>query len=549
MDTGGACVVTVITEPPGQWVEQGSYVAWRGYAALEFVALSVVSGTMRGMAHEGLVVRLDPNNVQTSWLLGCAGADRKARNFAVELIRAQVEDYRYLRDAGAPNDALPKTLTARDLQDAWHAHKSERAPWHATYPSKVYLFALQGAHGAYRRWLSGKGGLPRFRSRHDPLSFKVCESVRLDARHLRLPGKQQIRIYRPDPAQARVRRLIRRGKARIVSVKVWRRPDHTWWASLTLELDKARIRRPAPVPDTAAGPVVAGVDLGVKTRAVAADARGRVLAEEPGMRLLRDRAVKLRRAQRQLSRKDRSHGQTVGAGRARRSPSRRREKARLRVARIHRDIANTPATLTHQLTARLTRLGAYVVVEDLAVRGMTTNGGVRKKGLNRAVHDAAMAEIRRQVAYKLPDGRLLAADRWYPSSRLCSRCGSKNHALTLADRYWACDTCGTTHDRDVNAATNLAAWGRRHLAMPDVGTQAGDRDWPGPSESAGSHARRAAHHPAADHVGVAGACDEAGTPHPQTEHVSVGSVGDGPGQGPVAADTRTGATPRATHPR
>lgn len=512
--------------------------------------LSVVPGTMRCMAHEGLVVRLDSNNVQTSWLLGCAGADRKARNFAVELIRARTEDYRYLRDAGAPNDALPTVLSARDIQDAWHAQKDERAPWHATYPSKVYLFALRGAHGAYSRWLSGKGGFPRFRSRHDPLSFKVCESVHLDVRHLRLPGKQRIKIYRPDPAQARVRRLIRRGKARVVSVKLWRRPDRTWWASLTVDVDKARTRCPSPVPDTVSAPAVVGVDLGVKTRVVVADASGHVVAEEPGMRLLRDRAIKLRRAQRHLSRKDRSYGDAIGAGWARRSPSRRREKARLRVARIHRDVANTRATLTHQLTARLSRLDAYVVVEDLAVRGMTAKGGARKKGLNRAVHDAAMAEVRRQLTYKLPDGRLVPADRWYPSSLLCSRCGSKNHALTLADRSWECDTCGTTHDRDVNAATNLAAWGRRHLAMPGGGTQAGDRDWPGPSEEAPLHARGAAHHPAEQLTsGAAGACDETGTPHPRTGLVSVGSVGDGPGQGPVAVDTSLGESPSATYPR
>lgn len=286
-----------------------------------------------------------------------------------------------------------------------------------------------------------------------------------------------------------------------------------------------------------------GVDLGVKTRAVAADPDGVVVAQVTGTNALRDRDRKLRRAQRVVSRKDRAHGHAVGAGRARRSPSRRREKARLRVARLHADVANTRATLTHQLTAQLAGHGSYVVVEDLSVRGMAARGGARKKGLNRAVHDAALAEIRRQLTYKLPAGHLIVADRWYPSSRLCSRCGGKNQALTLADRSWTCDTCGTSHDRDVNAATNLATWGRRQLHA--AGIQVGDRDWPGPSEDPGPHARRAAHHPTLK----VGACVETGTQHPHTGLVSVGSVWDGPGHGPVATETcATGATSSAPHP-
>lgn len=493
------------------------------------------------------MVRLDPNNTQASWLLGCAGADRKARNFAVELIKANAEDYAYLRDAGVPNEALPKALTVRDLQDAWHTQKNQRAPWRQKYPSKVYLFALQGAHGAYRNWLGGKSRFPRFRTRYDSPSFKVCESLRLEERHLCLPKKQRIRIYRPDPAQARVRRLLRRGKARIVSAKIWRRPDGTWYASLTLEVDKARTRTRTRRPADFGPAGVVGVDLGVKSRAVAAEANGVVVAEVAGMRLLRERAVKLRRAQRAVSRKDRAHGAATGAGRARRSPSRRRENARLRVARIHRDIANTRESLTHQLTAQLARLDAHVVVEDLAVQGMGRRGGVRKKGLNRAVHDAALAEIRRQLAYKIPDGHLLVADRWYPSSKLCSRCGVKNQALTLADRFWTCETCGTRHDRDVNAAINLAAWGKQQLNA--VGTQVGDRDWPGPSGDLSLHARGAAHHPAL----AVGACVETGTQRPRTEPVSVGTVGsvwDGPGQGPVAAGTRASSrNSNAAHPR
>lgn len=265
--------------------------------------MSVVYGTISPVtSFEGLVVRLDPNNTQASYLAGCAGAYRKAYNYAVEQLRTNTEDYRYLRDAGAPNDTLPKPLTARDVQDSWHRGKDAHAPWHREYPSKVYLFALQAAHRAHRNWMTGKAGFPRFQTKHGPTKFKVCESIHLQARHLALPKLGPVKIYRPDPAQARLRRHLRRGKARIVSASLWRTPAGIWHASLTIERDTARTR---PADHTAPTGVV-GVDLGVKTRAVAADPTGSVVVHVTGTNPLRDQARKLRRAQRVLSRKD--HG-------------------------------------------------------------------------------------------------------------------------------------------------------------------------------------------------------------------------------------------------
>lgn len=199
------------------------------------------------------------------------GAYWKAYHYAVERCRAQTEDYQFLRDAGAPNDALPKSLSARDVQDGWHRDKAERAPWHAEYPSKTYLFALQAALRAHRNWMAGKGGFPRFQTRVGPVKFKVCENIHLNERHLSLPKMGPVKIYRPDPAQARTRRLIRRSKARIVSASVWRSPAGVWHASLTLERDKSRTQETG----TTEGPCgVVGVDLGVKTRTVAVDPGG-----------------------------------------------------------------------------------------------------------------------------------------------------------------------------------------------------------------------------------------------------------------------------------
>jgi putative transposase len=102
-----------------------------------------------------------------------------------------------------------------------------------------------------------------------------------------------------------------------------------------------------------------------------------------------------------------------------------------------------------------------IVVETLNIAGMRTAGGAGKRGLNRALADAALAEVRRMLGYKTLwyHSRLVEADRWYPSSKICSTCGRRKPNLTLANRTYACDHCGVALDRDLNAAINLARLG------------------------------------------------------------------------------------------
>src|SRR5207302_712627 len=132
-----------------------------------------------------------------------------------------------------------------------------------------------------------------------------------------------------------------------------------------------------------------------------------------------------------------------------------RAKARLKVARVHARIADRRRDHLHQLTTRLVRENQTVVIEDLAVRNMLKN-----RSLSRAISDAAWSEFRSMLEYKAAwYGReVIAVDRWFPSSKLCSACGMLQDTMRLDVRTWTCD-CGTTHDRDVNAAKNIKAAG------------------------------------------------------------------------------------------
>ncbi|MFD8008014.1 RNA-guided endonuclease InsQ/TnpB family protein [Streptomyces mirabilis] len=155
----------------------------------------------------------------------------------------------------------------------------------------------------------------------------------------------------------------------------------------------------------------------------------------------RDR-TRLAKAQRNLARKARGDGAN-------------RRKARLKVAKIHARIADRRRDTLHKLTTRLVRENQTIVIEDLAVCNM-----VKNRKLARAISDAAWAQFRCLLEYKAAwYGReVIAVDRFFPSSKLCSHCGTLQEKMPLSVRTWTCD-CATTHDRDVNAAKNLLAAG------------------------------------------------------------------------------------------
>ncbi|MCX4615512.1 MULTISPECIES: RNA-guided endonuclease TnpB family protein [Streptomyces] len=155
----------------------------------------------------------------------------------------------------------------------------------------------------------------------------------------------------------------------------------------------------------------------------------------------RDR-TRLAKAQRNLARKASGDGAN-------------RRKARLKVAKIHARIADRRRDTLHKITTRLVRENQTIVIEDLTVRNM-----VKNHRLARAISDAAWSDFRSMLEYKAQRyGReVIAVDRWFPSSKLCSACGTLQESMPLNVRTWTCD-CGTTHDRDVNAANNLLAAG------------------------------------------------------------------------------------------
>ena len=160
--------------------------------------------------------------------------------------------------------------------------------------------------------------------------------------------------------------------------------------------------------------------------------------------------------------------------RTRRQPSNRWARASVALGKAQGRVADQRRDALHKTTTDLTGRFGTLVIEDLHVRGMLAS-----RRLARPVADASFAEFRRQVEYKTAwRGRtVIVADRWFASSKTCSGCGTAKAKLALSERTFVCTMCGLVLDRDVNAAVNLAAYGRQVIAGsgPEINGRGADR--------------------------------------------------------------------------
>ena len=234
---------------------------------------------------------------------------------------------------------------------------------------------------------------------------------------------------------------------KILGATVSRTADR-WFVAVQVEVPDAQFYRPRTAH------AINGVDLGLKAAATLSSGES-IEAPKPLKVALRRLKIRGRSVSRKLEAAKVSAGFAPKARlpKGTRLPiSNNRRKSAVLLARLHARMAHIRADFTHKLTTRLCRENQAVLIEDLHVKGMLANDK-----LARVISDVGFGMFRAQIEYKAKryGTHLVIADRWYPSSKLCSICGWKNEALTLDDRAWTCPECGTYHDRDHNAALNL----------------------------------------------------------------------------------------------
>jgi len=358
--------------------------------------------------------RLEPNAAQRGQLERFAGARRWTWNWALATWRA------FYREHGV-------SIPAKELSAQLTALKGRpETAWLKEIDAQALQQVIADLRHAFANFFAHRARYPRFkRKKDDTARFRLPQRVGLVGAAVRVPkiGVIPLRLTRPL-------------EGTIKSATFRRDACGHWFVSLAVQAALPMVAQKLPAPTT-----VVGIDLGLHDAAVLSTGE-RVAAP----RLYRKAAKRLARAQRALCRK--------------RKGSRNRARARARVARLHRKVANQRADFLHQLTTRLIRAHGAICIEDLAAKSLA------RTKLAKAVLDVGWGELRRQLAYKgcWYGVSVVAIDRWYPSSKRCHACGARNGALTLTDRIWTCPGCGAVLDRDRNAARNIRDEGYRILA-------------------------------------------------------------------------------------
>jgi putative transposase len=371
---------------------------------------------------------LDPTPRQLRALASHCGAARYAYNWGLELVQERLEQQR----AGEDTE-VPWTLPA--LRWEWNRAKHQVAPWWAENSKEAYSSGLDGLARALKNWTDsrvgrrkgGPIGFPRRKKKgrcRDACRFSTgAIKVLSDRKHIQLP---RIGVLKTYESTRKLARRLEYGTARILAATVSRTADR-WFVSFTVEVQRH-------LPTGNGTTAIVGVDVGVRHLAVLSTG-----AVVPNPRALQRSLRKLRRLNRDLHR--------------RRPHSRHRNKTRRRLARVHARAANLRRDSLHKLTRTLAIEHGTIVVEQLRLAGL-----VRNRRLARALADAGLGELRRQLTYKTTwyGSQLIVADPFYPSSKTCSACGRVKAKLTLAERTFTCQPCGLRLDRDLNAARNLA---------------------------------------------------------------------------------------------
>ncbi|MFH8735730.1 RNA-guided endonuclease InsQ/TnpB family protein [Streptomyces sp. NPDC017964] len=346
---------------------------------------------------------------------------------------------------------LSQTLITR-------AKRTVERSWLGEVSSVVLQQSLRDVEAAYRAFFASlkgerngaKVGAPRFKSRKDSR-----QSIRFtaNARWSITPGG---RLNLPKIGEVRVK-WSRTLPMVPSSVTVIKDSAGRYFASFVIDTDPAADAGRMPATDQATG-----IDLGLTHFAVLSDG---TKIDSP--RFLRRAEKKLKKAGRELSRKQKG--------------SKNRDKARLKVARAHAQVADARKEFHHQLSTRLIRENQAIAVEDLSVKGLA------RTKLAKSVHDAGWSQFVTMLAYKAARyGRtFIKIGRFEPTSQVCSTCGHHDGPKPLHVREWTCPACGTRHDRDVNAAKNVKQ--AAGLAVTACGTKVRPEPVLAQREETGSH--------------------------------------------------------------
>jgi putative transposase len=362
--------------------------------------------------------RIYPNKSQSVMIEKTSGICRLVYNLALETkMRAW--------------QGMQKNLTAFDLIKQI-PELITAYPWIGEVDSQAIRWAILSMEKAYASFFRG-AGFPKFKKKSNDQSFGCpfnTRKVDFEKGTISIPKIHRIKAVLDRPFEGQIK-----------TITITRTATKKYFASVLVDNKKELPSKCSIRPET-----TIGIDVGIKSFVVTSDGR----SFEPN-RYLKNSLARLQCLQRRASKKTKD--------------SNNRKKVNLCVAKLHEKIRNQRVDYCHKITTGLIRdnQAETFVIEDLAVINMLKN-----RNLSQAIADVSFGEFFRQLQYKCEwyGKNLIKIGRFEPSSKTCSFCGHIKEDLILVDRDWVCENCGTSHDRDLNAARNIKDFGLRQYSGP-----------------------------------------------------------------------------------
>lgn len=388
--------------------------------------------------YRGIKVRLLPTTEQEEQFRKSTGVARWSYNYTLS------EKERVYREYLENNRTGNKSITEGTIRKYINKElKPTTHTWLKEVSNNVMKQAVKDADLAYKRWIQGVSSKPRYKSKHQSkMSFYVnYESL------LRTPNGfrgEKLGIVKTSKPLPKLKKGDKYSNPRISY------DGKHWYLSIGIKVEQQTYE----LTDK-----TLGIDLGIKDLAIVSN--GRVYKNINKTKRVKQLEKRLKREQRKLSRKEQANIRGYESNRRPiyKKPLRECKNYQKQVGivrGIHKKLTDLRQNHIHQSTSEIVKTKpSRIVMETLNIKGMLKN-----KHLSKALSQQKLYEFKRQIQYKCEyyGIEFIEADKWFPSSKLCSSCGNKKVDLKLSDRTYHCINCGLTIDRDYNASLNLSRY-------------------------------------------------------------------------------------------
>lgn len=370
-------------------------------------------------------VRLYPTSEQEQKMWQSVGTARFIYNWT---LNRQEENYK----SGV------KFLSDNELRKEITQLKKNEFAWLNQVSNNVTKQAVKDCCKAYKNFFNRKAKKPKFKSRKKskPSFYNDNDKLKVKEKSVLLEKIGWIKTNEQIPIGVKYTnpRISYDGKY--------------WYLSVGIE---------QPFEQIGLLDVSLGIDVGIKNLAICSD--GQIFKNINKTKVVRKLEKRLKRLQKQVSRKyEMNKKQLQGGGnRCQFVKTKNMIKLEQKIRLLHRRLKNIRSNHLHQATNKIVKTKpSRIVMENLNIKGMMKN-----KHLSKAIVQQGLYEFKRQIQYKCEKYgvKFVEADRWYPSSKVCSHCGNVKVKLSLSERTYHCEACGQSMDRDLNASINLSRYG------------------------------------------------------------------------------------------